>query len=184
MDGLLNSTFETFFPAKFGGEIMSEVLCEPANVCNDNEITFKGLLAESLTLTSMLAPYTSSDILPRLQGSAVGAAKQCSGGSSKTTCGQHWYKSSWDGTEGIEEEMSATSIFASNLVAYKHLSPATKTTATNVTSSAGTDTGNGTTTASTAAGSNSVVPTNGANSLSCGLFGVALAIVAGAFAIA
>ncbi|GLB04947.1 hypothetical protein AtubIFM57258_010974 [Aspergillus tubingensis] len=184
LDGLLNSTFETFFPAKFGGEIMSEVLCEPANVCNDNEITFKGLLAESLTLTSMLAPYTSSDILPRLQGSAVGAAKQCSGGSSNTTCGQHWYKSSWDGTEGIEEEMSATSIFTSNLVAYKHLSPATKTTATNVTSSAGTDTGNGTTTASTAAGSNSVVPTNGANSLPCGPFGVAVAIVAGAFAIA
>ncbi|RDH30808.1 glycoside hydrolase [Aspergillus welwitschiae] len=185
LDGLLNTTLGTFFPHKYGGEIMSEILCEPTQVCNDDEIIFKGLLAESLTFTSMVAPYTSSDILPRLQGSAVGAAKQCSGGSSKTTCGQRWYQSTWDGAEGIEEEISATSIFTSNLVVYKHQSLATKATATNGTSgSTGTESGNGTTTASTTAGSNSVVPTNGANSLAYGPLGVAAAILAGVVAIA
>ncbi|GKZ23217.1 hypothetical protein AbraIFM66951_001281 [Aspergillus brasiliensis] len=185
LDGLLNVTFAKFFPSKYGGEIMSEILCEPMEVCDDNEIAYKGLLAGSLTLTSMVAPYTSSVILPRLQGSAVGAAKQCSGGSDNTTCGQRWYQSSWDGTEGIEEAMSATSIFTANLVAYNRQSPATEATATNETSgSTGTDTGNGTTTARTAAGSSSAVSTNGASALAYGPLGVAVAIVAGAFAIA
>ncbi|PYI04628.1 mannan endo-1,6-alpha-mannosidase [Aspergillus sclerotiicarbonarius CBS 121057] len=182
LDGLLNTTFTTFFPEKYGGEIMSEVLCEPLQVCNDAEITFKGLLAGDLTFVSIMAPYTASDILPRLQGSAAGAAKQCSGGDSGTVCGVRWYQSTWDGWSGMEEDMSATSIFTSNLVAYKDQAPATQTTATNETVSAnGTVTGSGTTTTSTTSESSGVVK-SGASALAYGPFGVIAAVVAVAIA--
>lgn len=158
---------------------MSEVLCEPSQVCNDAEITYKGLLAGDLTFVSVVAPYTASEILPRLQGSAAGAAKQCSGGDSGTVCGVRWYQSTWDGWSGFEEEMSATSIFTSNLVAYKNQSPVTQATATNQTVSAnGTVSGNGTTTGNSASSSSSGVVKNGASALAYGPFGVIAAIVA------
>ncbi|PWY75264.1 glycosyl hydrolase family 76 protein [Aspergillus sclerotioniger CBS 115572] len=182
LDGLLNTTFSTFFPEKYGGNIMSEVTCEPTHVCNDAESTYKGLLAGDLAFVSVVAPYTASEILPRLQGSAVGAAKQCSGGDSGTVCGQRWYQSTWDGWSGIEESMSATSIITSTLVAYKEQIPATQATATNQTVSAnGTVTGNGTT-ASTASGSSSGVVKNGASALAYGPFGVIAAVVAAVIA--
>ncbi|KAJ5203593.1 Six-hairpin glycosidase [Penicillium cf. viridicatum] len=39
-------------------------------------------------------------------------------------------KSKWDGTVGIEEQMSATSLFASNLIAFEHMHITTQNTST------------------------------------------------------
>jgi mannan endo-1,6-alpha-mannosidase len=39
-----------------------------------NEIWLKGMLTSNLAMTALVAPYTESDIMPLLHGSAVGAA--------------------------------------------------------------------------------------------------------------
>lgn len=97
---------------------MVEITCEVRDLCNRNEQTFKGLLASDLASATLLAPYTAQEILPKLQGSAVGAAKQCIGGVDQNVCGQKWYPSAWDGSADLETQMSATSLFTANLGAF------------------------------------------------------------------
>jgi len=125
---------------------MVEITCEPKKVCDNNEEIFKGLLASNLAFVTRLAPYTASKILPQLQGSAVGAAKQCSGGNNGTLCGRCWYQSEWDGTADFEEQMSASNIFTSNLIAFKDTTLATNATSNQISTSTQTQ---GATTSST-----------------------------------
>lgn len=73
-------------------------------------------MANWLSTIALIVPYTYSTILPKLQGSAVGAGKQCSGPDS--ACGMQWFSPKYDGTSAIEQEMSAMSIFANTLVAF------------------------------------------------------------------
>lgn len=79
-------------------------------------------MANWLSTIALIVPYTYSTILPKLQGSAVGAGKQCSGPDS--ACGMQWFNATYDGTSAIEQEMSAMSIFANTLVAFTASSPA------------------------------------------------------------
>lgn len=117
VDGLLNTSRTTFFPKKQGnGNIMVEVTCESVAACDSDQGLFKGALASSLAFTSLVAPYTASRIMPKLESTAEGAAKQCSGGANGTLCGQRWYEETWDGTSSLQREVSATSLFVSNLV--------------------------------------------------------------------
>ncbi|RAH75007.1 glycoside hydrolase family 76 protein [Aspergillus aculeatinus CBS 121060] len=167
LDSLLNVSFETFFPEKYGGLILSEILCEPTENCNSLEDTYKGTYVSDLTLASLVAPYISSEVSSRLQASAVGAAKQCTGGNNQTLCGRRWYSDEWDGTDGREEQLSATSIFFANMAGFTGKGVATAAAAANqTTGSAGT---NGTSTNGTG------VPhaVNGAGRSSQGQFGVA-----------
>ena len=113
--GILGTTFSTFFPSKYGSNVMSEVACEPNMKCDRNQDCFKGFLSLWLAFTAYLVPDTAAQIVPKLQGSANAAAKQCSGGGSGTFCGRRWWQSTWDGTQSLEEQMSATSIFTANL---------------------------------------------------------------------
>jgi mannan endo-1,6-alpha-mannosidase len=113
----LNTTLHNFFPEKYGGKIMVEITCEPIQRCNRDQEVYKGLLASDLAFVTRMAPYTAPEILPRLQGSAVGAAKQCTGGKNGTLCGSHWYPSESD-VGDTEHQMSATSLFTSNLIAF------------------------------------------------------------------
>src|ERR1700754_4992743 len=105
---------------------MSEVACESVQSCNRNHLCFKGFLSSWFAFTAIMAPYTAPQILPRLRASAQGAALQCSGtpaadsGVSSSqdgvSCGRRWYQTTWDGFTGMEEQMSAASVFSSNLV--------------------------------------------------------------------
>ncbi|GFF48527.1 mannan endo-1,6-alpha-mannosidase DCW1 [Aspergillus udagawae] len=133
VDGLLNNTLDLFFPTKYGGNIMSEVLCEPNEVCNDNEILFKGLVTSWLAFTALLVPSTYDRILPKLQGSAVAAAATCTG-NGNSSCGVRWYTSKWDGWTGMEEQISVTDVLSVNLITTKHKGPVTSTTGGNSTS--------------------------------------------------
>ncbi|KAJ5091521.1 endo mannanase GH76 family [Penicillium alfredii] len=181
LDGLLKTTFDSFFPEKHGGKIMSEVTCEPKMLCGPNQDIFKGILASDLVFTSIVASHTASDILPRLQGSAVGAAKQCSGGSNHTLCGRRWYDTEWDGSADIEEQISAASLFSANLVVFKKdKNPATLSTASNTTQSTakGASESSGTT---TSGGDSSSKPNSG-SSIAGGALGVSAGIVAGVVA--
>jgi mannan endo-1,6-alpha-mannosidase len=108
---------------------MVETSCEITKTCSRDHEVFKGLFASDLAAVTVMAPYTKSEILERLQGSAVAAAKQCTGGDDGTVCGLQWYKEKWDGTTGMEAQMSATSLFTSNLVAFEQMNIATQKTA-------------------------------------------------------
>lgn len=112
---------------------MSEVLCEPNEVCNDNEILFKGLVTSWLAFTALLVPSTYDRILPKLQGSAVAAGATCTG-NGNNSCGVRWYASKWDGWTGMEEQISVTDVLSVSLITTKHKGPVTSTTGGNSTS--------------------------------------------------
>jgi mannan endo-1,6-alpha-mannosidase len=116
---LLAKTFSIFFPSDYGSNIMSEVACETIHTCDRNQICFKGFLSSWLSVTAQLVPYTYGEVLPKLQASAVAAGKQCSGAGDKAHCGIQWYNPTWDGTQGLEQQMAALSVFSSNLVAFQ-----------------------------------------------------------------
>lgn len=73
-------------------------------------------MANWLSTIALIVPYTYPTILPKLQGSAVAAGKQCSGPDS--ACGMQWFNATYDGTSAIEQEMSALSIFSNTLVGF------------------------------------------------------------------
>ena len=151
---------------------MLEYECEEKEICNNNEILYKGIFMRDLALVSTVAPYTMDDILPRLQGSASAAAEACTG-ESNDTCGVRWYTEKYDGEKGMEEELSATSVFTANLVAFDRKTVATQAGGTNATS-ANTNTSETRASGTQAASSASGTSANGASVL----MGGPLAIIA------
>lgn len=89
-----------FFPEYYRG-IMYEV-CEPKELCNTDQESFKAYLSRWLGLTAKMAPFTHDTIMPWLQTSAKAAAQTCVGASShgagNYACGMRWW---WDGNDGI-----------------------------------------------------------------------------------
>jgi len=94
---------------------MSEVACEGNMLCDRDQDCFKGLVSAWLSSTTYLVPQFASRIMPLIQGSAAGAAKQCSGGANGTFCGRRWWQPTWDGSESLEEEMSVLNVFSACL---------------------------------------------------------------------
>ncbi|RJE19238.1 hydrolase family 76 protein [Aspergillus sclerotialis] len=64
VDGLLGVTLDRFFPKEFGGNVLSEFLCEPLEVCDNNQILFKGYVANCwlLLLNWSRRPETESSL--------------------------------------------------------------------------------------------------------------------------
>lgn len=134
VSGLLTKTFTHFAPDSNGG-ILEEVVCEPSEACNNNEILFKGLVSSWLSFTALIVPSLYDTILPKLQTSGTAAALSCTG-HNNNTCGVRWYKSEYDGWIGMEEQISATNIFVANMIAFSNAAPVTSTTGGNSTSDA------------------------------------------------
>jgi mannan endo-1,6-alpha-mannosidase len=84
-------------------------------VCNFNEILFKGLTSSWLAFTALLVPETAQLITPKLASSAEAAAKSCTG-NGNSSCGITWYQNKWDGTTGMEQEISVTNVFLANMI--------------------------------------------------------------------
>ena len=126
---------------------MSEFTCEPIKKCDRNQILFKGLFAQELSLIAQVAPYTESNIMFLLQGSALGAVATCTGGKKNDLCSTAWYKDEYDGSDSIEQQISVTSVLVSNLVAFDKENLATQSTAKN-SSASGTTTGSASATSS------------------------------------
>lgn len=112
VDGLLGKTLKTFFP---NGDVLEDTTCEPIKKCNFNEILFKGLTSSWLAFTSLLVPDTAAQIKPKLASSAEAAAKSCTG-NGNNSCGIAWYQNKWDGSTGMEQEISATNVFLANMI--------------------------------------------------------------------
>lgn len=101
VDNILNSTFQLFFPTKFGGNILYEYQCEEAMNCSQDQKSFKAYLMRWLATTALLVPSTATRIAPKLTACAQGAAAQCDGGSSGRACGMHWYNATYDGQTDV-----------------------------------------------------------------------------------
>lgn len=115
---------------------MEDITCEPREICNNNEVLFKGLLSTWLSYVALVVPKTYDLIMPKLQSSAVAAAKSCTG-NNNYTCGVQWYKSQWDGWTGMEEQISVSQVFSANLLPFveaKAVAPVTSNTGGNSTS--------------------------------------------------
>ena len=69
-----------------------------------------------MAFATTIIPGEDNKILPKLKASAKAAAQQCSGGSDGKTCGQRWYQPNWDGSSGLEQQISALSVITSSLV--------------------------------------------------------------------
>ena len=102
---ILNSTFTLFFPAQYGGNIMSEIQCESTMLCDQDQKSFKAYLARWMAVTSLIVPQTAPLIVPKLQASAKAAAGQCDGGSTGRACGMQWYSTTWDGLTGVGQQV-------------------------------------------------------------------------------
>jgi mannan endo-1,6-alpha-mannosidase len=99
---------------------MYEVACEDVNgsgTCDTDQLSFKAYFSRWLAATTKVAPYTTAQIMAWLQPSAQAAAEQCDGGANGVTCGEHWTAgSTYDGTTGVGQQMSALSVIQSNLI--------------------------------------------------------------------
>lgn len=63
------------------------------------------------------APFIQTTVMPWVQASATAAALQCSGGTNGQMCGMKWTAgATWDGTQGVGQQMGALSIIQANLI--------------------------------------------------------------------
>jgi len=70
-----------------------------------------------MAATIKMAPWTYDFIMNKLGKSAAAAALQCSGGNNGRLCGLKWIdNSTWDGTYGVGQQMSALEVIQSNLI--------------------------------------------------------------------
>ncbi|KAJ5115348.1 Glycosyl hydrolase [Penicillium alfredii] len=128
IDGLLQ-TSNQFYPTKgydgADGNILTEITCEDRKLCDRNQLTFKAYFTTWLAYMTTIVPHTVNLVFPKLKTSAIGAANQCSGGDNGKHCGTRWYAPTWDGTSGLEQQMSCLGAFTSVLVPFKNQAPYT-----------------------------------------------------------
>ncbi|KAJ4332051.1 hypothetical protein N0V87_008672 [Didymella glomerata] len=109
----LNKT-SMFFPEYYHG-VMYEV-CEPKELCNTDQESFKAYLSRWLGLTAKMAPFTHDTIMPWLQTSAKAAAQTCVGasthGGGNYACGMRWWWDGNDGIMGVGQQMTALNTIA------------------------------------------------------------------------
>ena len=132
----MGTLFEKFFTKK-NNYIMSDYYCETQEMCNNNEVLFKGLVHSWLANTALLIPSLFDEILAKLQSSAIGASKSCTG-YGNNTCGVRWALEKWDNQIGMEKEISASNAFSVLMLKWMNgtnsSSPVTSTTGGNSTS--------------------------------------------------
>lgn len=115
---ILDGAFHLFFPTSFaddpsanlGGNVMTEFQCEPTNLCNNDQSSFKAYLSRWMAVTGQLVPELQPQIMAKLQTSAQAAMNQCIGGSNGRMCGRQWYSSVWDGSSGVGQQVSTLAI--------------------------------------------------------------------------
>lgn len=106
-----------------GNKIFVEVNCEPFGNCDTDNYTFKGFTIRWLATIAQLVPEVADQIWPYIQASGAGAAGQCSGGAGGTHCGFEWNTTTWDGTQGVGQQMSALAAINANMIKVANLAP-------------------------------------------------------------
>jgi mannan endo-1,6-alpha-mannosidase len=100
-------------------------LCDPLGTgpghCNFDQVNYKGFLSRWMAMTVQMAPFTEHTITPLLRSSATAAMEQCCGTdpnfTGNTACGRQWpMNSTWDGTSGPGQQLSALEVLISTVV--------------------------------------------------------------------
>ncbi|KAK0733663.1 glycosyl hydrolase family 76-domain-containing protein [Lasiosphaeria miniovina] len=115
VNGLLDG-INVFFAGN-KSDVMTEVACEPVNLCDLDQQSFKAYLSRWMASTTKWAPWTYDRIKPLLATSAIAAASTCTGGDNKRMCGHQWTEhGKWDGSTGVGQQMSAMEIVLANMI--------------------------------------------------------------------
>ena len=116
-------------------QVVYEQYCEAAEVCDDDQRTFKGYFLRSLSTAAQIIPEFKDKIQPVMKASAKAAAVSCSGensppepnhppfnGQPGTSCGFRWVPQGNDGTSGVPQQMNALAALVYALDAKKPVS--------------------------------------------------------------
>ncbi|KAM7208315.1 Glycosyl hydrolase family 76 domain containing protein [Naviculisporaceae sp. PSN 640] len=111
------SVLKDFFPSNYA----FEPGCEVQQLCNSDELAFKGVNFRSLAVVTQLAPFTAEKILPALETSAKAIALGCKNPPTSRRCQFYWLELDPDliipdedpATSGVGEAMNALSAFSS-----------------------------------------------------------------------
>lgn len=96
---------------------MYEQACETSSTCDTDQLSFKAYFSRWLAATTKSAPFTYNTIKPLLKSSATAAALQCDGTAFSNACGFKWIDgATWDGTNGVGQQMSALEVIQANLI--------------------------------------------------------------------
>lgn len=96
---------------------MYEVACEGPNTCDTDNYSFKAYLSRWMAASTKYAPFSYNLVMPKLRASAIAAVQQCSGGNNQQMCGAKWTSGpTWDGTQGVGQQMSALEVIQANLI--------------------------------------------------------------------
>ena len=115
VDGLING-LGVFFTGP-QRNIMTEVACEPVNLCDLDQQSFKAYLSRSMAATTKWAPWTYYRVKPLLESTAIAATSTCVGGSNGRMCGLRWTEhGKWDGTTGVGQQMAAMELVLANMI--------------------------------------------------------------------
>jgi mannan endo-1,6-alpha-mannosidase len=96
---------------------MYEQACETTDTCDTDQLSFKAYFSRWLAATTKYAPFTYNTIKPLLKSSAAAAALQCDGTAFSNACGFKWTDgATWDGTNGVGQQMSALEVIQANLI--------------------------------------------------------------------
>ncbi|KAL2142430.1 hypothetical protein VTI28DRAFT_1139 [Corynascus sepedonium] len=119
VDGLLNGSLIFFTGDK--RDVMTEVACEPVDLCDIDQQSFKAYLSRWMAGTTQWAPWTYSRIKPLLASSAAAAVSTCTGGDNGRMCGLKWNTRKWDGTTGVGQQMAAMEVVLANVIEHSKL---------------------------------------------------------------
>lgn len=114
VDGLLNGT-HVFFTGN-DENIMTEVACEPVDLCDLDQQSFKAYLSRWMAATTKWAPWTYGRIKPLLESSAIAAVSTCTGGGNGRMCGLKWDTGKWDNNTGVGQQMAAMEVVLANTI--------------------------------------------------------------------
>ena len=176
----------------FEDGIMYEVACAPNGNCNVDQLAFKAVASRALarardltsnsdtTINGTSAGTLHQRINTLIESSAKGAAGQCSGGDSGSVCGINWNSTTWDGRQGLGQDLSALEIILATLPGKQLRNANTTTPAASGSTSTGSGGSNGTSTtggnASSTSGEAVAQSTNSASGLSGSLVALTLAV--------
>ncbi|KAK8183956.1 glycosyl hydrolase family 76-domain-containing protein [Phyllosticta citribraziliensis] len=115
VDALVAHAARSFFnrpgiPLEQHGDAMYEAACEPINMCNTDQMSFKAYLSRWLAKTTVIVPHTLEIIKPLITASAKGAADACTG-PGELNCGFRWNTGNFDGMNGLGPQLAALEVF-------------------------------------------------------------------------
>jgi mannan endo-1,6-alpha-mannosidase len=119
----------------FPDGVMKDI-CEEYNACDVDQHSFKAYLSRWMASSTQMAPWIYTQSITLLKSSAKAAAEQCSGSpnvntgqSTGTICGLKWYlNGTWDGSNGVGQEMAALEVIIGTLVTPHENLPVTNST--------------------------------------------------------